>query len=705
MGLPMPSVITRAQRWWKNVAPDPVGGALMLAGFLYAAFLVQGLPLWDDDFTSWFWKIKDQSIWTTLGQWLSPISTQPEYWGFNERPVQALVYQIGYIISGYEAWSYFLYKSLVFAALGYMAYLWGQRLMPASSRGAARGGALAGAVLLLLAPGTAASHVIHSDLATTAELWFLILTYWIFAEIEKTPVAWRGWPSLEQAAQRAWLKRWFVISLCVYLAYKSKADLKLIPGILALYILIVRRHQLRFFAWPVGWMVLLAIPWGGKIFGQLPPFVPGSQGSEIGWMWQPASVSRLLDFFWTPGPYEPGSALREPTLSLAGVLGPYLLAGLLAFGLWLRRRGGWRLPLTSLVRPTKPEARARVFALVWFLCVAVGISALPGINYLFRIRYGLLPMVPVSLLLAWGIGRFIEAAQKREKSGRLPRWAVALGVVLFSIQASANLARSIKYRRDLGQVMVAVDQVYAAVGERYPTDPLALLPDFRPYDYRPGGPPAVLARVWLTDLAELAKFPAGKTSVISWRPSLWQGLEVVDRLPGCRSGVLFDWLFPCAPGSGAVLMRYLGEDPLYKKAEETRARGDGPTARKLHEEFLAKHPKSLASLFVAGLLAYQAEDWRRADQAFAQIEEYLPDHLAVLYNHALTLGQLKRYPEAIRRLEFVTTREPDNYGAQVNLYSTYVQAGEPERAREKIRELRTRFPNDQGIARLAGTGG
>src|SRR5262249_44249522 len=153
----------------------------------------------------------------------------------------------------------------------------------------------------------------------------------------------------------------------------------------------------------------------------------------------------------------------------------------------------WRAEAIDQVqwrRLTTPVDRARTFALVWFLVVLAGVSALPAINYIFRVRYGIITMVPVSLLLAWVFGLFAEAAAwtrrpSAEGVRSLPAWAVAVGIALLVFQSAMNLSRSITFRRDMGQVMVAVDQAYEYFAKNYAAEKLALFPDFRPYDYRP----------------------------------------------------------------------------------------------------------------------------------------------------------------------------------------------------------------------------
>ncbi len=59
----------------------------------------------------------------------------------------------------------------------------------------------------------------------------------------------------------------------------------MVPAVFALYVLLTRPWQLGYFAIPLLAMGLLAIPWGPEILAELRPWLPGSGGSEISWMY------------------------------------------------------------------------------------------------------------------------------------------------------------------------------------------------------------------------------------------------------------------------------------------------------------------------------------------------------------------------------------------------------------------------------------
>jgi len=674
--------------WWKQ---DAFRRWLLIGGFAYAVFMSQGIPLWDDDFTSWFWKIKDKSIFRYLFELVSPISTQPEYWGFNERPLQILVYKFFYLISGYESWSYFLFKSAVYAGLGVMIYLWGLRLIPKTQGNENRLAAAAAAVFFLLLPGPMASFILFQDFAPVAELIYLAVTYWIWGEIEKTPTTWTGLPDWKNPDHKRWIIRWLGIAFITFLGYKSKADLKLIPAIVALYIFLVRRSQWKFFVIPVAAMALLAVPWGVGIFTKLPPFIPGSRGSEIGWMWQPASFHRWWAFVWRTEDWTTLEAVRGSTIALAGLLGPFLLLPLLGFLVWRAEA----LDKVQWKRISTTEDRARVFALVWFAAVMAAVSSLPELNYTFRVRYGILHMVPMSLLLAWAFGLFVTSKD------RLPKWAAVVLIGGMIIQTGINADRSIAYRRDMGQVIVSVDQVYEQINRDHPTAKLALFPDFRAYDYRPDAAKVFTEKVSLGSTDDLPKnFEPMNTVAVSWNPSLWEQVEQIGMFSGCRSSSIFDRIFPCPVGTGTYLMRFIGRDPLYAQAEELRAKGDLKGAYAVHQQYIAKYPGSMAGRFVTGLLAYQLSDWPKAQESYGILERFFPQNLSIVYNHALALREMGKYGDAIKRLKYVVAKDPDNYSSLINIYYTYDRANEKKKALEHLKTLKRKYPDNGEITRL-----
>jgi len=520
-------------------------------GLLYAAFFCQALPLWDDDFTSWLSKIQDSSSLSLLLEWLSPLSTQSENWGFNDRPLEKIFFKLCFAISGYDSWSYFLIKDFAYAALGVMIYLWGLRVAESGPR--AKWAALAASLFFLTAPGPMASQVLLSDFAPIADFLFLLLAYLFWNEME---LLFNEPRSIRRSS-------WLLLCVATYLSYKAKADLKLIPLILAIYLGFVRLPRRFWQLWILIFVLTLsAIPWGKGLLTKLPPFIPGSSGSAIDWMWHPASFHRMMDFVWRVGTYKNFTTnLFQPGLSLGAVMGPFLLVGLSCH---------WLLREENVSGVSQMKRRARIFVLIWMSVVLVAVSSLAPLSYFFSIRYGILTLIPMCILLAWSFcGQY-------EKYYKIEFCLKSCAILLLILQISVNVIRSVNFRRGMGSVIVAVDQVYGFVNDRYPNDNLILLRDFRSYDYRPHSSAAITYRTWLThepgpDESLGTKNKSTKTWVISWQPSSRQDLQVVQHFSGCKDWSLFDQIFPCAENSGVYLMEEREASPFRAKRSTSGA--------------------------------------------------------------------------------------------------------------------------------------
>ena len=684
MADPASQGIPSSRRW------DAYVWTVLGAGFLFALFFLQNLPYWDDDYTSWFQRALPRSFSSLLWELFSPVSSQLESWGFEQRTVQCIVYKLCYTIAGHNSWPYLLFRCACYAGLGLLIYFWVLRLIPETSRG--KKAAFAAAMFVLVAPGPVAALVWLADFAPAAEFAFLLLTLTIWTQVEQTPIDWDSLLPF-RGEKRRWLLKWIALSFAVYLGYKTKADLKLIPVILGVYLLVVRRRQWKLFVLPEALMLASAVPWSPGIFRALPPFLPGSAGSASSWMWQPASTERLREFIWSSKPYDLAASFKQGPLSLAGVLGPFLLIGAVAF---LFSKVGI-LKKLHLQFPSNSRHRARMFAAIWFGAMLVGVSALPVLNDFFRIRYGILTIIPAAILLGWLFGSFAESTV------RLPRWLVVGCLVLAGAQTAVNISRSTSYRRDLGTVMVAVDAAYGYVNRTFPDDALDLMPDFLSYEYRLDASQAIRHRTALRNARDLPLHGSpNRTSVLSWRPSLWEQLDTIQEFRGCRTTTLFDLIVPCPPEAAVFLMRWIGPDSGYQAAEAAEVRGGGLLeARRLYDDFLNRHPANLAARLKLASTACRLGEWATCESAYARVQEMLPTEPQVLYNRSVALIELHQDRAAIELLKRAVEMDPRSYDANYSLYSAYLRTGQSRQAEGILAGMKRRFQVDDAGKRPA----
>lgn len=478
----------------------------LLLGLLFGLLMGDGLPLWDDDYTSWLRPAMGKSFWGILGEIISPVSTQAHTWGFNERPWILLYYKFCYSVSGYSAWFYWLMKSFGLGVMLWAFHRWALIIAPPTRWGKAVAAAVT--VLLLVAPCTGAAFLWHADFEPISSAWFLICAR----------VIWRMIETDERSP-----KAWALIVLATYLGYKTKANLKLLPVIAGAYSLLRRRPRMLL---PLSAMALLAIPWSTQ-FLSTPAFLRKEGNDLPGWMWQFPSLHRLEAYFWNIDVSSLSDWLNLPTLSLSAVLGPLLL-----------------LPLAFVAWPPKAEdsperSRAALFLFLWALAATAAVTILPELTYTFRIRYGLLLLVPFGLLLTWMLGRMQGMA-------RPLLTIVALCLIL---QIGVNLNRSLRYRASLGPVFTVVDSAYTRVSEVDPNGKLFLM-GVQNYDWHPDAASVITERRLARDWAQATE--AGSL-VLSWEkpPSGFQQIEKISsRGPG-----LFDRLYPWPQPSDLYLSR------------------------------------------------------------------------------------------------------------------------------------------------------
>jgi tetratricopeptide (TPR) repeat protein len=267
-------------------------------------------------------------------------------------------------------------------------------------------------------------------------------------------------------------------------------------------------------------------------------------------------------------------------------------------------------------------------------------------------------------------------------------------------QTGMNVSRSVVYRRELGQIMIAVDDAYGRIDRDFHGDAVALMPGFLPYAYREDASNAFRHLDALARPADLARHVPNATSVLSWEGSLWEQLDTTALYPGSHGSILFGRLVPPPPGTGAFLMRYIGPDAAFFAAEAARAKGDIAAARKGYEDFVARHPSNLGGQFWLGFAAYYLKDYQASERANRVVESFLPNHPAVIYNRATTLLALERYDEAITRFERVVQTDPRNYGAQLNLYWAYRKGGHTAQADAQLQTMLRLFPSDPAVLQL-----
>ena len=396
------------------------GPLVALAGiaFAYAAMFLSGLHLFDNDY-DWINQATDTGWMAILGEILRPV---PAQWGFQDRPVQVLVFKILHSLFGYAPAAYYTFKALLFAGITYgIARL---TLTLGLNRPTAL---LAGGVFALASPGQASALWV-SDFELLAEI-LIILSLAQF---------WRLTQRLDHSRIQEILHQTLFV-LIVVAAHRTKGSAKLIPAICVVYLALYHRDQIRRFMPAMAAIALTIVPVFQLLENPVPPFVPFAKDQSQGWMWKPANLGTLTTLL--VGNFHPIGGTNGPDIafSILAVLTPAILWPVAAGTVFL------------CIRERKSfSERGLVLVSAWALTCIGAYASFPKLPEEFMARYVVVGLVPLSILSGWVL------------STATARWTRRLAVpalaAVLMLHAGHNLDSTRHLRDTLGQLIVAYDK-------------------------------------------------------------------------------------------------------------------------------------------------------------------------------------------------------------------------------------------------------
>ena len=644
-------------RWYHSHRNEVRAGAF---AFGFAFFLSHGLPLWDDDYAQWLAQAQ-VSFFDLLGRFLLPVTSEPNSWGYSDRPLQVLIYRILHTFFGYWGTGYFFVKSLVFGAL--VGYLYGRMTQMRLERRAIRG------ILILFTVSTnvVAALLWHSDFAFYAQLVLAWGVFWSVDRIDRGVPFWGKGP-LGLAPE--FVRFALTLILLTYFGTKIRGDVRMLPLILALYVGFYHRARAKHLFGVFGVALLASIPWSTALFKHLPPFIPGSQGWQ-GWTFAPFSLKRVFDFAFLDL-----FSVESVPLSFFGGVGVVLTVAAAIFFCYQFYRDRIRWP-----------DRRWGLALVWLSVALIGAGMLAPQSYSFQLRYTAALLVPASILFAL----IADSAFREFGSSTIFRTAFT---VMVAAQCGIHLYRDIGFRKDMGHTVTAIDRIYSSVEQDFANAQLLLGPGFLPYAFRDSKAQALVSRKPIGSVDEVKAFPAGGTVVASWTPYLDARFVLVKQANGCASSV-FDSIFSCQAKDGAVLLKYIGSAPEVDQAQAHEKAGNLQAARQSYDGYLQREPNNLGASFMAGILAYRLGDFARMEQIYDHLGSYFPGHPAVVYNWGLSKQGLNKFPEATRLFERAYALVPKDYAIGFNLADSYYKQGKKNRAIATVTDLLKTYPDSK----------
>ena len=422
-----------------------ISAGLFIFAFLYSGFFLQGIGLFEDDYTRWIRQARDDPFSRTLLQTLNPVLSD---WNIQFRPFVVLVFRGLFPLFQYDASGYLYFKSLVLGIFSVFYYFfllryWGNKTI-----------AFASALFLIVICATFSSLYWVSDFILVSEL-FGMMVYALYL-------------SLEMHRQKPKMSRRFIffalMLLFTLLSDRTKANGKLIPAILFFSILFSNRKRLKFYAPLLASMILILIPWGKAISHPLPGFIADKAGKAPFYSWQPASFAKFRTLLL--GDFQPFSLLygKWPPISVFSNLS-YLFVYLGAAGAILvlyrfirDKTGGYYQRILVFQR----SRRGMIVTLssVWAFVNILALASYPSAPRHFQGRYLCGVLIPLAPLVYWYSLRFLRGLWPERK-----RFTALLFLLAFALQIGFHPWHTFRLRNDFPTMIIASTRLRAWMDE------------------------------------------------------------------------------------------------------------------------------------------------------------------------------------------------------------------------------------------------
>jgi hypothetical protein len=507
--LPLPALPLIRPRAWAALA------ILFALSILYLGLLTQGQELFDNDYD---WITEAQQPWLhILGEVFRPI---PEGWGFQTRPVQVACFKALHQTFGDAPLPYYAFKSglfgLVTIGVAFFCLQGGLKLRAAIS---------AASMFALSAP-VYASALWISDFELLAQL-FMLAAFGSLLRLEASDL-FRSSPVAYRLAQVG-------ILLASLLGHRTKGSAKLIPLVIALYLLLHHRDAIKRNIPLIGAIALTVLPIFWILESPIPPFAPFAQDQSQGWMWKPASLTGI----WL--------LLVGNAHLLTGTTGPEavhsLLGTLLPVPLWMAVIAGLLMLLNRRARRGSPGALPRPVALcgIWLLVAVLSFASYPSLPIGFMARYVTSALIPACVLVAYVVCLAIE-----DSPTRLRRSGTVLLSAMVLTHGLCNFGHVRRIRESLGQIVVLCHRARSDISRTVQDATVVLLG--LPYSYRK---PLPDGNVYLKDPGDLAQMDPGRplyilvahdgiADQVDHEHAVAKALPLLRRLPDVGAGYQVD---------------------------------------------------------------------------------------------------------------------------------------------------------------------
>jgi len=490
---------------------------IFLVAFLWSSFFLQGLRLFDNDYNFWIRRAREDPFAKTLGETLNPILSG---WNVNFRPFQVLIFQVLFPVLGYHASGYYYFKSVILGLLCAVYFLFLGRYLRSGFA------AFASPIILLVSCSTFTSLYWVSDFVILSEL-LALLVFFLFLYLETRE------GEIPKPALLLILAGMLLLTL---FCDRTKANGKLIPGILLFYIFLTDIRKLKRYGILLVFMIFILVPWKVVLKNPIPPFIADPRKMTDVYSWQPAASGKFWLLFGRDFKMLSLGYKDHPPISILAILGfPLVYSAIAGCGIIFYRF----LPEKNLAAGAmkkwrefrkSPGGRVILFLFCWGTVNIVSLASYPTLPPHFRSRYAisvLIPLLPLVLVvIERGAGSIVS---EKRKAVRVFLWS------LLSIQILFQGYQTFRMRNDFPSFIIASDRArdYIAGNIRESSIFYLNLPimSYRPTDtgnrfYEPG------KQFNLTAAAKKLGVPLEKCYVLSANPVKSPYLHLKRDFPG-----------------------------------------------------------------------------------------------------------------------------------------------------------------------------
>ncbi len=427
--------------------------AIFIAVLIYMYFFLEGLRLFDSDYYQWIKPAISEPFFKSAGDFLNPVLFD---WNINFRPFQVFIYKGLFSLFGYEANGYFFFKAFITGLLSLAYFFFILRYLKNFAVAAAS------ALFIGISSSTYTSLFWVSDFVVVSEL-ITLCVYAVFLELDLSD---KPRKAMKTAVTLV------IIVILTIIADRTKANAKLIPGIIFLYLILTGPKRLYRY-WPaLVAMGLSLVPVAKILKSPVPTFIYAEPGTVTPASWQPASIEKFWRLFGAG--FEPLSFTYKthPPISILSIIGFVLLYAFLIAAVFLiykkvktRKSAG-----SASLRDTLKENKAIVFFFSWAAINLLAMLSYPELPDYFQARYAIsffIPAIPLVFLTVYSAASLIGDRTGGTGGGGGGRTGGAILALLLIVHLCFHSYQTFRVRNNFPTLMIASDTLREYVSSTY----------------------------------------------------------------------------------------------------------------------------------------------------------------------------------------------------------------------------------------------